>query len=631
MSHPTPSPAPRPHRPAPLATPPAALSVRDRVMMQLVEGKWDGPRAYKMWLPPLVAPMALDRLLGEDRALNHPAHMRIPMGIIDNPRRHSQTVWSITLDGTTSNAAIGGATLLGKSTFVQTMILSGACTHSPRDLQFYCLDYSSNQLVQLEDLPHVGGVATELEEAKVRRTIAELITLLDRRRAYFTQHRIAGMAHYRQLRNDPNHPVSQDPFGDAVLVIDGWSTFYSNPDNEKLVEQIITLATTGPGFGIHVVITTTRWSDLRSRVRDLLGLKVEFHPASPDDTVLNDNRKALKSVPKRAGRCMSAEYLHIMIAAPRLDGANTMAEIADTYAQTREVITQQWQGHQSAPPVRTLPDRVPVADLLRMKPLATPQDSYKDRWTIPVGLLEQTMQPAIADLANYPHLLVFGDSRAGKTSALRAVVRGILQRNSEKQVAFIVVDYRGKLLGLVPESYMVPNMYLRNPNDVERSKVRSGPTNPNDPMAVDPSNLLAGLLNTRRPPASLTAEQLKERSWWEGYDVVLVIDDFHQMTQAHSHTTGAMSELLPYISSATDVGFHLIAGCHMKFANSLMSRGLISSAYGMGSSTILLSGDKQDFPSGREFSVTKRPKGQGLYRTADGLELIQAGFDPPTE
>lgn len=612
------------------AMPAANFSVRDRVLLQLTSEPWDGPRAYQMWLPPLNDPPALDVLLNRYAAEHSHETMKMPMGLIDQPREHEQSVWTVHLDGLNANAAIGGGTQTGKSTFLLTMMFSAAATHSPRDLQFYCLDYSNNQLLQAEELPHVGGVATQMEQPKVRRTVAEIAALLDRRREMFTRHRVVGIDHFRQLRRDPTHEAAQDPFGDVVLIIDGWGEFSGGTDNEPLVEKVISLATIGPAFGIHVVITTTRWSELRAKVRDLLGLKIEFHPASKDDTALMDNRAAIRSIPKRPGRAMSVEYLHLMIAAPRLDGQATMDGIADSYPLSRAVLTQRWDGAPAAPAIQTLPTVLPVNEYLAMSPQAAPDDDYRKRWALPVGLAETTMTPAIADLAEYPHLLIFGDAKSGKTSALRAIVKNILARNNEKQVAFIVVDYRGKLLGLVPESYMLPAMYLRNSADLERERNRAGrPADPNDVKSVDPAKLLAQFLDQRRPSDTLTAEQLRTRSWWEGYDIVLLIDDFHQVIASHSMQNSALTEILPYIASAGDVGLHIIATCAMNHATQAVSRGILAAAYGAQSPTLLMSGNKQDFPSGREFSVTKLPKGQALYKTTEGIERIQAPYDNP--
>lgn len=636
-----------PARPATAPRPTRSLSIRDQVNQQLSSPAYTGIRAYPMWLPPLTFPTALNTLLERDAA-QHPehTHLHIPLGLIDNPKKHSQLVWSIELTGSDANAAIAGATNSGKSTLLLTMIMSGAATHSPRDLQFYCLDFSSNLLLHTVGLPHVGAVAVAHELPKIRRIVAELKALVGRRLLAFAQHAVVDMDHYRRLRSDSNHPLSTDPFGDAVLVVDGWAGLTEDhPDDlqyQRLVQDVTYLASKGPGVGVHVVATTTRWTTIRQSIRDLLGLKIELFSADPDSSPLNvtGKRNAIKSIPSKIpGRAMSSEYLHLMIGAPRFDGRNTMADIGDTYPQSRELISRKWAAVPAAPRIETLPDRIDIEEVLDRAPRVTPEDSYARRWTIPIGLAESTMEPAVANLAEYPHLLVFGESKKGRTTALRSAVKSILRQNNPSQVAFVIIDYRASLLGLVPEEYQLPTMYLRNPGDLQRG-ANSSPepqgrelTTTEQLLRQNPIALLAQYLDSRKPPHDLSPQQLRARSWWSGYDIVLLIDNWEIVTQSHTAGISALGpELSQYIMAASDLGFHLIVSCHMRQANAVLTRGILNSAYGVSSSTILLSAaDKGDFPSGREFTVGPRPAGQALYKTGNELEVIQTAYSPPPD
>src|SRR5690606_41460798 len=75
-----------------------------------------------------------------------------------------------------------------------------------------------------------------------------------------------------------------------------------------------------------------------------------------------------------------------------------------------------------APPVRLLPERVPYH---RIAPPLAADRAEGPR--IPVGIAETDLQPAWLDLAVEPHLLVFGDSGSGKTSALRTLAASRLR------------------------------------------------------------------------------------------------------------------------------------------------------------------------------------------------------------
>src|SRR6185369_4175294 len=242
--------------------------LREVVLDQLATGE---TRAYRMWLPPLAKPTPVNELVESD---DQRQSLRFGLGVMDEPRRHRQGVWGIDVAGASGNIAVGGAPQTGKSTFLQTLILSAAATHTPRQVQFYCVDLGGGGLMYVEDLPHVGGVATRAEPDRVNRVVAEVKAVLRQREAVFKQYRVGSVATYRQMRDDPNHPVSADPFGDVFLVIDGWPAFTSEfPDLEPVVQDI---AGQGLAYGVHTVIATPRWTELRARVRDYLGTKVEF-------------------------------------------------------------------------------------------------------------------------------------------------------------------------------------------------------------------------------------------------------------------------------------------------------------------------------------------------------------------
>ncbi|MBV8786864.1 MAG: type VII secretion protein EccCb, partial [Mycobacterium sp.] len=304
-------------------------------------------RAYKMWLPPLKDPTPLNELVERDDR----QPLRFALGIMDEPRRHLQGVWGVDVSGAGGNIAIGGAPQTGKSTLLQTMMLSAAATHTPRQVQFYCIDLGGGGLIYLDNLPHVGGVATRSEPDRVMRVIAEVQAVLRQREATFKEHRVGSIAMYRQLRADPNQPVAADPFGDVFLVIDGWPAFVSEfPDLETPVQE---LASQGLSFGVHTVITTPRWTELKSRVRDYLGTKIEFRLGDVNDTQID---RATRDIPaNRPGRAMSVEKHHLMIGVPRFDGVHSANDLVEAITAALNQVAAQHIDR--APRVRVLPER----------------------------------------------------------------------------------------------------------------------------------------------------------------------------------------------------------------------------------------------------------------------------------
>lgn len=559
-------------------------------------------RAYKMWLPPLKDPTPLNELLARDER----QPLRFPLGIMDEPRRHLQGVWGVDVSGASGNIGVGGAPQTGKSTLLQTLMLAAAATHTPRQVQFYCIDLGGGGLMYLDGLPHVGGVAARSEPDRVMRVVAEVQAVLRQREATFKEHRVGSIAMYRQLREDPGQPVAADPFGDVFLVIDGWPAFVGEfPDLEGPVQE---LAAQGLSFGIHTVITTPRWTELKSRVRDYLGTKIEFRLGDVNDTQID---RVTREIPaNRPGRAMSVEKHHLMIGVPRFDGVHGAGNLVE--ALTAAVNHVAAQHTDQAPRVRVLPERIHLHELDPHPP--SPESDYRTRWTIPIGVRESDLSVAHAHLYTMSHLLIFGAAKSGKTTIAHAIARAICARNSPQQVRFMLADYRSGLLDAVPDSHLLD----------------AGAINRNSATLDEAIKALAANLKKRLPPADLTTAQLRSRSWWTGFDVVLLVDDWHMIVGAAGGMP-PMASLAPLLPAAADIGLHIIVTCQMSQAYKATMDKFVGAAFGAGSPTIFLSGDKADFPSS-EFKLKRRPPGQAMLLAPEGKEVIQAPYiEPPEE
>ncbi|MCU1694398.1 MAG: peptidase, partial [Mycobacterium sp.] len=384
--------------------------LREVVLEQLTTGEI---RAYRMWLPPLTEPTPVNELVERDQ--HQP--LRFGLGIMDEPRRHRQEVWGVDVSAAGGNIAIGGAPQTGKSTFLQTMMLSAAATHTPRQVQFYCIDLGGGGLMYLEDLPHVGGVATRSEPDRVNRMVAEMKAVLRQREALFKQYRVGSIAMYRQLQGDPNHPASADPFGDVFLVIDGWAAFVSEfPELEPVVQD---LAGQGLAFGVHTVISTPRWTELKARVRDYLGTKIEFRLGDINETQVD---RMTRDIPvNRPGRAISMEKHHLMIGVPRLDGVHSATDMVPAITAAVQHIGNLHTDE--APKIRVLPDRIYLRELDPNPP--GPDSDYRTRWTVPLGIREADLTVATSAMHTAPHLLIFGAPKSGKTTIAHAVAAAI--------------------------------------------------------------------------------------------------------------------------------------------------------------------------------------------------------------
>jgi DNA segregation ATPase FtsK/SpoIIIE-like protein len=262
--------------------------------------------------------------------------------------------------------------------------------------------------------------------------------------------------------------------------------------------------------------------------------------------------------------------------------------------------------------VRVLPERIYLHELDPHPPGS--DADYRARWTVPLGIRESDLTVAYNPMHMTPHLLIFGAPKSGKTRIAHAMAQAICSRNSPSQVRFMLADYRSGLLDAVPASHLLD----------------AGAVNRNNATLEAAINALAVNLQKRLPPPDLTTAQLRSRSWWTGPDVVLLVDDWHMIVAA-SGVAPPMAPLFPLLPAAADIGLHLIVTCQMSQAHRATMDKFVGAAYGAGSPTMFLSGEKQEFPSS-EIKLKRRPPGQAFLVTPDGKEVIQAAYvDPPEE
>src|SRR5262249_43264795 len=152
-----------------------------------------------------------------------------------------------------------------------TVVAALALSHTPEQIQLYCLDFGGGGLRQLVDLPHIGSVAGRRDAELVRRTVAELTAALERREREFAERGFASMVEARR-REASSYP-------DLFLVVDGWQVLQQ--DFDGLDQNVTKLVSRGLSYGIHVILSANRWMEVRPAVRDMVGGRLELRLGEP--------------------------------------------------------------------------------------------------------------------------------------------------------------------------------------------------------------------------------------------------------------------------------------------------------------------------------------------------------------
>ncbi|MET7900931.1 type VII secretion protein EccCa [Streptomyces sp. NPDC005355] len=430
----------------PLVVPDAVESVdsfMDVVVRQLAG---HGHPAHPVLLPPLEHPRTLDTLLpplerSADVGLSVAAETELRgrlcavLGVDDRPYQQSQGPYWLDLSGSAGHVALVGAPDTGVTNLLHALILSLSLLHTPRQVQFHCIDTEGSLLDALTELPHLGTLAALHEADLIYRMVNEMTALLERREREYADTLIDSAATFRRLR-DRRQPEDHDGrHADVFLAVHGWRDLQkSSPD---LVEDIVRLASRGLAFGVHVVITGRSWSEISTGLRDLLGSRIELRLRDPDDSVI-DRRQAARLPRDAPGHGLTGEGLHFLAALPRIDGDSDVTTLREGVARLVSSVAEAWQGPVAAP-VRALSVTVTTRDLPTVAQTGA---------RVSIGLDRDTLAPVLLDFTTEPHFLILGDPGCGKSNLLRLIATGIAERHTAEQATIFCIDYRRSLADL---------------------------------------------------------------------------------------------------------------------------------------------------------------------------------------
>jgi len=585
--------------PAPVPDPDDVPTVLETVIAALAG---QGPAAHRVWLPPLDTPPPLDEVLGPvlpvaGRGLvasTTPAGtLTTAIGLVDRPYQQRRDPLVIDLAGASGHLVVVGGPRAGKSTALATVVLGLALTHTPDQLGVHVLDFGGGALVSLAGLPHVGTVADRQQVDLVRRTVAEFSAVLARRERLFREAGLASVEAFRARRAAGD--FAAEPATDLLLVVDGYLTLRGEFDD--LEARLLPLAAQGLSYGLHLAVSATRWSELRPAVKDLLGGRIELRLGEPSESEVDRRRAA--DVPTRPGHGLSSEGAATVLAAPRLaTGAS------DTAALVAKVAAE-WPRPGFAP-VRLLPDRIDLGAL----PAAEPGSGG-----IPIGVDEDRLARVTIDLAAEPHLLCFADAESGKSNLLRLVARGVTERFTPEEARIVVVDHRRGLLGFVPPSHLIHHS-----------------STPEATAAA--ARAVADSLRRRLPGPEVTPRALRERSWWTGPEVYVLIDDY-DLVAPGGNAAHPLLSLVEFLPQAKDVGLHVVVTRRSGGAGRALFDPLLGRLRELATPGLVMNGSADEGALIETVKPSTQPPGRGTFvdrrRGARRLQLAWLAPEPEDE
>jgi len=371
--------------------PDAATSDLRRLVSAATEAFAGEPSPRRPWLPPLPGQVPVDSLLalGPPRPLAGEQGLVVAFALADDAESQAQypVGWNLNA-GNLLLYGIGGS---GTTTTLATLAMSLADMTDSAQTHIYVLDFGAGELGALAQLPHVGAVIGAAEHERQRRLL------------------------YR-LRGELGHRRGMDPAVRAgaprvVVLLDGYAGFaaeHGDLGGDALREALARVWADGPELGIHTVISADRLGAVPTALASLAQQRLAFRLADVADYAqFGVMRRAIPQfVPGRAVVGGSGQVIQVA-RAPQALGAETAAR-AGTYAEAAHPAG-------GPPPVGVLPESVGLDALLGAG------RSERDALFVPIGIGDESLEPAGFELYEGDHALIAGPARTGRTTSLLVV------------------------------------------------------------------------------------------------------------------------------------------------------------------------------------------------------------------
>ena len=412
------------------------------------------------------------------------AVMEVPFGIHMDRETDRDEICSFQFinDETGANAALVlGRSGWGKTTFLQSLIMSAAQRYSPKELEFYLIDFKTVGFLPFERyrLPHVRVVASGADR-EFGLSILEKLN--------------------EELHQRMQHPESCYPR--TVLIIDECQDFFLRDDSlaEKATVIIEFLLKKGRQFGINIILSTQELSSPSTSVPSSLyqntPIRVVARPTPPDYMNLFDRTSSTEletlntsyktgellfvrdtymkgnaSIEDYHAKSFYIQYNHSKMEDSELkDLVVSLARFAETHKEACPDDMGMFVFHNDAPLVEFSNKR--MSDAHRSIPSGLPKE-------IPMYLgqpiaIDEDLYLALTQ-TNYQNVLTIGlsDAEVGQGITFNALLSSLMAYPQDKRIDY-VFDFtiRGEpLFGQLEKVVGTPPFSPKSrviPNDEER-------------------------------------------------------------------------------------------------------------------------------------------------------------------
>jgi len=406
------------------------------------------------WLPPLEEQIVAHDLHPVDFKgawLEPKKPLHATIGLLDQPELQAQVPLELNLtkDG---HVAVFASPGYGKSTFLQTMVMDLARQHNPEHLHMYLLDFGTNGLLPLKNLPHVADTMMLDETEKIGKWIRLVAGEIRERKQRLSKYGVANMEMYERMsgENVPN----------LFLVIDTYDSVRDADFADEFNKIITQIAREGAGLGIHLAISAGGQNALRMPLASNIKLQAALYLIEQTEarSIVGRTDLEIEEIPGR-GLIKLDQPALFQTMLPE-EGEEAL-DIIDAIQRTAAEMDQYWDGER--------PEEIPMMPegVLAFEKFKNNRKTKEltNKGLLPLGLEFEEVAPIAFQPQAHRHLTVVSDRKDGMERTQQALAKNMTLLSGIYQMMIIDTDEQ-KLAGFGSQL----NAYISDQGSVKAVK-----------------------------------------------------------------------------------------------------------------------------------------------------------------
>lgn len=403
------------------------------------------------WLPPLP-----ERIFAQDL---HPVNfeeawkepkkpLQATIGLLDQPELQAQV--PLTLDLTKDgHVAVFSSPVFGKSTFLQSLVMDLARQHNPEQLHVYLLDFGTNGLLPLVDLPHIADTMMVDEVEKIQKFLRICLNEIKTRKKLLSQYRVANIEQYER--------ASGKELPNIIIVLDNYDAVKDaglGDDFEKIITQI---TREGASIGMFMIISASRHMSLRTQMATNIKQMIALYLIDKNDisSTVGRTDTPLEEYPGRA--LVKLETVTTFQTTLPSQGEETIQQIEGIRNEAK-LMREGWQGElpESVP---MIPEKIKLADFsewMETKEVVA-------NGNIPIGVDFEYVKPVGIDYKQTGVLIIADATGRNLVSINKNIANSLVQNPN---ISLLISDTAN--FDLVEMSTKA-NLYSNNTEDLKQN------------------------------------------------------------------------------------------------------------------------------------------------------------------